>query len=311
MVATGCDDGTARLWNTATCAPIGEPPPHSSAVNCLAFSPDGKILATGDEDGIVPVLGHGHPAAALSRVRPHKSRSMAWRSALTAGSSPPGAMTAPPDSGTPPQTRALGLPMEHLGAVTAVASFAPNGRSLATGSGDSVARTWAGPTTRPLNAKITGTDRVQALAYAPDGLTFVTADAGRTTRVHDAVTLEPVGPPKVHKAEIRALAYSSDGISISDRRLGRDKRGSGTPPTSARSATPFETPGAVVALAFRPDGRAFLAAGEDTTAHLWDPYVGRRLGPPLPLESEITALGFSPDGQTIITPKGVPLGSDK
>lgn len=301
MVATGCDDGTARLWNTATCAPIGEPLTHSSGVNCLAFSPAGKILATGDEDGIVQFWDTATQRQLLNH-RAHKSE------VYGLAFSPDGRVFATgSDDGTArfwdsSTAQALGLPMEHLGAVTAVA-FAPDGRSLATGSGDSVARTWAGPTTRPLTAKITGTDRVQALAYAPDGLTFVTADAGRTTQVRDAVTLEPVGPPKVHKAEIRALAYSSDGNSI----LTGDSEGTARLWNTADFRPighPLKLPGAVVALAFRPDGRAFLAAGEDTTAHLWDPYVGRRLGPPLPLESEITALGFSPDGQTIITAEG-------
>jgi WD40 repeat protein len=52
MLATGDGDGTARLWNPATGQQIGSPLYASSGwVGSVAFSPDGKTLATSDEYG--------------------------------------------------------------------------------------------------------------------------------------------------------------------------------------------------------------------------------------------------------------------
>ena len=45
--ATGCLDGTARLWETATGRPLCEPLKHAGPVSAVAFRPDGKTLATG------------------------------------------------------------------------------------------------------------------------------------------------------------------------------------------------------------------------------------------------------------------------
>jgi WD40 repeat protein/serine/threonine protein kinase len=52
-IVTACADGTARLWDPEKGHPIGEPLVHGSRIECLAFGPDGAILATGSRDRTV------------------------------------------------------------------------------------------------------------------------------------------------------------------------------------------------------------------------------------------------------------------
>ena len=52
-MVTGGDDGTVKLWETITGQELVAFKAHSNAVVAVAFSPDGKILATGSRDTTV------------------------------------------------------------------------------------------------------------------------------------------------------------------------------------------------------------------------------------------------------------------
>jgi hypothetical protein len=50
MVVTGSEDRTARLWDTVTGEPVGEPLAHQGAVQAVAFSPGGATVLTAGGD---------------------------------------------------------------------------------------------------------------------------------------------------------------------------------------------------------------------------------------------------------------------
>ena len=50
FLASGAEDKTVILWNTATGEPKQVLSGHTAPVVSLAFSPDGKLLASGSED---------------------------------------------------------------------------------------------------------------------------------------------------------------------------------------------------------------------------------------------------------------------
>jgi WD40 repeat protein len=53
LVASGSDDRTVKLWDTATGAPQQTLEGHSDSVNAVAFSSDGKLVASSSYDGRV------------------------------------------------------------------------------------------------------------------------------------------------------------------------------------------------------------------------------------------------------------------
>jgi WD40 repeat protein len=78
QVLTGCQDGTARLWDVAARRPLLEALRHDAEVCAVAFSPDGRTLLTGSLDGTArfwdagsgkplgPALRHGEGVRAVA-----------------------------------------------------------------------------------------------------------------------------------------------------------------------------------------------------------------------------------------------------
>jgi WD40 repeat protein len=54
-LASGSDDQTVKVWDTATGLETLTLTGHVGSVECIVFSPDGHLLASASEDGTVKV----------------------------------------------------------------------------------------------------------------------------------------------------------------------------------------------------------------------------------------------------------------
>ena len=80
--------GAVKVWDAGTGQETLALEGHADGVWCVAFSPDGQRIASGSGDGTVKVWDAATGRETLT-LKGHTEPSGTWRSAPTAGGSPP------------------------------------------------------------------------------------------------------------------------------------------------------------------------------------------------------------------------------
>lgn len=297
---TASDDDTARLWLTATGAPIGQVLRHQAPVLAIAYSPDGTTLVTGSEDKSARLWN-------AATGQPMRAPLMHQKSVFAVAYTPDSKtiVTGSAD-GTARLWNAatcqpIGPPLQHRDFVRAVA-VSPNGKTVVTGSDDKTARLWDAATGEPIGSPLEHRGHVRAVAFSPDSKTVVTGSDDNTARLWDARSGQPIGAPLEHRDHVRAVAVSPDGATVltgSDDSTARLwDAATGEP---AGSLPSLRHHGPVRAVAFNLDGSQVLTASDDKTARLWDAATGKPIGAPLEHPDGVWAVALSPDGKTVLT----------
>jgi WD40 repeat protein len=267
---------------------------HKGAVTGLAYSPDGKVIATGGADASVRLWD----AAAGKELRRLAGPGAA---VLRVAFSPDGLRLAAAGMGGGVWVweLATGKAVLHIekggGPATAVA-FSPDGKLLAAGIGDWVVLFDAltGREVRPWAAKA----RVFAVAFSPDGRRLAAADRdGLRLWAVDGKEVLQLAPGRPG-ARVRAVAFSPDGKLLAAPVGGEVRLYDVASGKEVRALRGHE--GGVLAVAFSPDGRR-LAAGEDNgTVKFWAPASGEVVFTPRTRGGRpVEGLAFSPDGREL------------
>jgi WD40 repeat protein len=152
---------------------------HKGEVMALAFSPDGRLLASGGADGQLMLCETATGKVVLDRTAHHGgvyAVAFAPDGKLLASAGTGGRVRLWDVAGLK-EVRLIDAPTAKLSAL----AFAPDGQALATGDYDKGVRLWDVATGRRL-WEVTSTGRVTSLAFAPDGK----AIASGGTTVYDA-----------------------------------------------------------------------------------------------------------------------------
>jgi WD40 repeat protein/tRNA A-37 threonylcarbamoyl transferase component Bud32 len=341
-LASAGEDGVIKVWDPATGKELRTLPGHPfvpsgdkykdpktgaewagfrgpSSVLSLAYSPDGKHLASTGSDRTVRVW-EPDTGKELLTLQGHRSE------VFQAAFSPDGKVLASADGHgvfkvwdadtgkelqtlrdlQPPPAPRPGIVLE--GKIVARPekpqasrlAFLADGARLA-GAHGALLVVWDVQTGKLASRFQVGAGAVRALAVHPRrGHLLVSAGTDRTVRVWDVRTGEQVRAYRGHHDEVRALAFGAgdSGLLAS---AGEDRSVYLCDVFAPQEAMVLDAQHSrVLATAFSPNGRLLASVGLGGGAFLWDPDAGRRVrslqghsGLP------VTAVAFSPDGNRV------------
>jgi WD40 repeat protein/transcriptional regulator with XRE-family HTH domain len=274
---------------------------HIGAVDSVAFSPDGKTLATGSDAGTILL----RDAATHRKI-----------TALTGPTGPVHSIAFSPDGKTlatggsavrlwdVATHRKITALTSHTGAVDSVV-FSPDGQTLATGNADGSVRLWDVTTHRKIAALTGPTARVDSVAFSPDGTTLATGSGDGAVRLWDVASHRQITALTGPVGAVNSVAFSPDGTTLATGNADGTVR-LWDMATRRPSRRPLTGPtGPVNSVAFSPD-RTTLASGSADGIFLRD-LAGSTCAcnhsPRLFTSntSPATSLAFSPDGKTLAT----------
>jgi WD40 repeat protein/serine/threonine protein kinase len=273
---------------------------HTKGVSSVAYSPDGKRLASASGDGTIKLWNvetgrevrtlRGHTALVVHVAFSRDGRRLASVSADRT--------VKVWDT----QTGRVALTLQSQGGLVRSVAFSPDGRCLAGGCRDMTVRVWDARTGEEQRTLAKHTSVCLSVAFSPDGRSLAGGSQGGMVKVWDTHSGQEVlalttGTP----GNVVSVAFSPDGrlvaaasgslvkkVNVWDAKTGRE----------AVTLRALDTSG-VSNVAFSPDSRFLAGAAWDKTVRVWDTETGEEALTLQGHTSRVEGVAFSPDGRCL------------
>ncbi len=303
-IAVGLADATIEIWDFLTGEKWSSCQGHTSTVNSVAFSPDGKTVVIASLDNTVRLWDVITGQAIGQPFSGHTEfvNSVAF--------SPDGKTVV---SGSDDKTvrlwdvntaQAIGQPFSgHTDDVNSVA-FSSDGKTVVSGSDDKTVRLWDVNTAQAIGQPFTGhTGSVTSVAFSPDGNMVVSGSRDNTVQLWDVNTREAIGQPFTgHTKYVWSVVFSPDGKTVVSSSSDKTVR-LWDVITGEAIGQPFSGhTGSVTSVAFSADGKTVVSGSDDKTVRLWDVITAQAKSQPFSGHTDIVhSVAFSPDGKTVVS----------
>jgi WD40 repeat protein len=297
-------------------------PAHNHGTHCVAFDPEGKVLASGGFDGVVKLWD---PATGKARAVLRGHRQYVSGLAFTDAGKSLVSVSFDGVMKTWDVTRGREASSVPLGAFVASLRFSHDGKTMAicpANYGGPQGRRPPGAVlldaaTRKAKVSLVGHEfDTSHAALSPDGKTVVTVGSGKNPKANPADSFVDLMAPeltfwdaatgkprKTVPAHTFSFAFSPDGKTLAtasyDPKTGKDLIQLWDVAKAEPAGALPGHKGSVYGLAFSPDGTALASSGMDKLVRVWDLKSGKELAALKGHTDMVQSLAFTPAGDLL------------
>ncbi|MBE7384974.1 MAG: NACHT domain-containing protein [Leptolyngbya sp. SIO1E4] len=339
LIASASVDKTIRIWHAQTGKTL-KIWPCETAPQCISFSPDGKHLAVGRDDGKISILNLQAERIELT-LAAHQLRisSLAFSPCgdyLASGSFDATTKLWDPKTGkllriatvytssiwnlafspdskylavssSEPSIRLWEMPKKQLfkafqgySSWVNTVQFHPHQPILLSGSGDYKLRLWNVATGNIIKILEGQKDWILSVAVSPCGQKIASGSKDRSIHIWNIETGQLLRKFLGHQSSIWSVEFSPDGRQLLSSSFDQTVRFWDVETGQAKNIVPTSQ-GRIFSARFSPDGEQFASAGMDGTFKLWDVETAKIIRTWKSQQGSNWALAFSPDGKQIVT----------
>jgi WD40 repeat protein len=273
----------------------------TNSVWSVAFSPDGKTLASASGDNTIK-LWNLQNQKNIKTLTGHSRlvRSIAWsrdRKTLASASNDKTIKLWNLQTGKPIATLT-----GHSNEVSSVA-FSPDGKTLASASGDKTIKLWNLQTQKELATLSGHSSFVNSVAFSPDGKTLAAASGDKTIKLWNLQTQKELATLSGDSSFVNSVAFSPDGKTLAAASADGTIKLWNLPTQTAIPALTGHS-SFVNSVAWSPDGKTLASASADKTIKLWNLQTKEAIATLSGHSSFVNSVAISPDGLTLASASG-------
>ncbi|KAI8061678.1 G-protein beta subunit [Gongronella butleri] len=296
-LVSASQDGKLLVWDAYTTNKIFSIPLRSSWVMTCAYSPTGRLVASGGLDNVCSIY----------RLNVSASTQSTSAQGTSSSSSGPGRsagyqyiVNAAPGSGQSDITKPTRELVAHAGYISSCKFLSDS--QILTSSGDTTCILWDIDANVKLKEFIDHTGDVMSLSVSPNPSIFVSGACDATAKIWDIRSGKCVQSFSGHESDVNAVQFFPNGNAI----------GTGSDDASCRlydlradrelnMYASEQIFCGITSVAFSISGRLLFGGYDDFHCHVWDTLKGNHVGALRAHENRVSCLGVSSDGVALCT----------